>query len=76
VVDKYIERHPDEAGSALEREARAATLTAAARGYAATGALARAAGRWARASKLAPRRAVPSLYYLARLAAGRLRRAS
>ena len=76
VVDKYFERHPDEAGSALEREARAATLTAAARGYAATGALARAAARWAGASRLAPRRAVPSLYDLARLAAGRLRRAS
>ena len=76
VVDKYFERHPDQAGSALEREARAATLAAAARGYAATGALASAAGRWASASRLAPRRAAPSLYDLARLAAGRLRRAS
>ena len=76
VVDKYFERHPGAAGSALEREARAATLAAAARGYAATGALAGAARRWASASRLAPRRAVPSLYDLARLAAGRLRRAS
>jgi glycosyltransferase involved in cell wall biosynthesis len=76
VVDKYFGRHPDEAGSALEREARAATLAAAARGYAATGALTSAAGRWVSASRLAPRRAVPSLYDLARLAAGRLSRTS
>lgn len=76
VVEKYFERHPDEAGSALEREARAATLAAAARAYAATGALASAAGRWASASRLAPRRAVPSLVDLARLTAGGLRRPS
>jgi len=75
VVEKYFERHPEQRGSQLERAARAATLAASARGYAATGAFGRAARRWAGAGRLAPRRAAPSLYDLARVAAvGRLRR--
>lgn len=73
VVEKFFQRHPEEAGGPLESEAHAATLAAAARGYAATGAFGRAAARWASASRRAPSRAVPSLYDLTRLAAGRLR---
>jgi glycosyltransferase involved in cell wall biosynthesis len=76
VVEKYFERHPGDVGSPLERAARAATLASSARGYAATGELARAVRHWAGASRLEPRQAAPALYDLARLAAARRLRSS
>jgi glycosyltransferase involved in cell wall biosynthesis len=79
VVDRYIERHPEEAGTGLEREARAKLLTVRGKAWRAMRRSRREQfALMARAFRLHPRRAAEELrreaVLLAKRAGGRLRR--
>lgn len=56
VIDRYFERHPEERGSPLEREARARVALIFARAWAEQGERSRAAGLLLEATRLRPRR--------------------
>lgn len=66
IIARYIERHPDEAGSPLHKRAIANTLLNRARAYEYVGDYSRALGRAAKAAPYAPRRAVRMVAGIAR----------
>lgn len=74
VLERYLDRHPDAAGSRLVREAEAEASLAAARGYAARGAPFAAAARVVGSARASPRRSLATGLGVARLVLGRRRR--